>query len=162
MELKKLFRRLESVSHITLFIIAYLHNAYSVYCLPQLCIGWLSYNLQSEHQGYGPDLAASAACSIHIPSFCAGWPCHCQALLATFLAKRQACLLLLTFTGVYQVHIELQQHSQTLKLFQDTNPIEWEGLIVVNRQKLSNEFFNHVENLIHAAHQDQQQREGNA
>lgn len=58
------------------------------------------------------------------------------------------------------MHEELQQHSKTLQLFQDNNPVEWEGLIVVNRQNLTAQFFDHVENLIHAAHQDQQQREG--
>lgn len=102
---------------------------------------------------------ASDACSIDVYSFRKALSLSNNSF-ATSRAKHQTCLLLLSFIGMWQVHEELQQHSQTLKLFQDTNPVEWEGLIVVNRQKLSNEFFNHVENLIHAAHQDQQQREG--
>ncbi len=59
-----------------------------------------------------------------------------------------------------QVHEELQAHGKTLKLFQDTPDAEWEGGVARHRLQLTADFFDHVENLIHAAHQDEQQREG--
>ena len=59
-----------------------------------------------------------------------------------------------------QVHEELESHGKTLGLFQDTQAGEWEGAVASHRLQLTSEFFDHVENLIHAAHQDQQQREG--
>lgn len=58
------------------------------------------------------------------------------------------------------MHIELQEHGQTLELFQKAQAAEWEGLVAKHRLQLTAEFFGHVENLIHAAHQDETQREG--
>ena len=58
------------------------------------------------------------------------------------------------------MHIELQEHGQTLQLFQQQEAAEWDGLVAQHRLKLTAEFFDHVENLIHAAHQNEQQREG--
>lgn len=58
------------------------------------------------------------------------------------------------------MHIELQEHGQTLQLFQNAQAAEWEGLVAKHRLQLTAEFFGHVENLIHAAHQDEAQREG--
>ena len=55
---------------------------------------------------------------------------------------------------------ELQEHGQTLQLFQQADAAEWEGLVAKHRLQLTAEFFDHVENLIHAAHQDEKQREG--
>ena len=59
-----------------------------------------------------------------------------------------------------QVHEELAGYDKTLALFQNTDAAEWEGVVASQRLQLTSEFFDHVENLIHAAHQDQQQREG--
>ena len=59
-----------------------------------------------------------------------------------------------------QVHDELAGYDKTLALFQNTDAAEWEGVVASQRLQLTSEFFDHVENLIHAAHQDQQQREG--
>lgn len=57
------------------------------------------------------------------------------------------------------VHEELQAHEKTLSLFQNTQAVEWEGVVATHRLQLTSEFFDHVENLIHASHQDKQQRE---
>lgn len=38
--------------------------------------------------------------------------------------------------------------------------MEWESAVASHRLQLTTEFFDHVENLIHASHQDKQQREG--
>ncbi|KAL0030421.1 hypothetical protein WJX79_003849 [Trebouxia sp. C0005] len=57
------------------------------------------------------------------------------------------------------VHEELQAHNKTLSLFQNTQDVEWEGVVARHRLQLTSEFFDHVENLIHASHQDKQQRE---
>ena len=58
------------------------------------------------------------------------------------------------------MHIELQEHEKTLELFQKAEATDWEGLVAKHRLQLTAEFFGHVENLIHAAHQDEAQREG--
>lgn len=47
-----------------------------------------------------------------------------------------------------------------MSLFQNTQAVEWEGAVASHRLQLTSEFFDHVENLIHASHQDKQQREG--
>ncbi|KAL0024160.1 hypothetical protein WJX77_003118 [Trebouxia sp. C0004] len=57
------------------------------------------------------------------------------------------------------VHEELQAHEKTLSLFQNTQAAEWEGAVASHGLQLTSEFFDHVENLIHASHQDKQQRE---
>ncbi len=66
----------------------------------------------------------------------------------------------LSWLHVVQVHEELQAHDKTLSLFQNTQAVEWEGAVASHRLQLTSEFFDHVENLIHASHQDKQQREG--
>ena len=58
------------------------------------------------------------------------------------------------------MHVELQGHGQTLELFQKAEAADWEGLVAKHRLQLTADFFGHVENLIHAAHQDELQREG--
>ena len=58
------------------------------------------------------------------------------------------------------MHIELQEHGRTLELFQKAEAADWEGLVAKHRLQLTAEFFGHVENLIHAAHQDEAEREG--
>ncbi|KAL3151877.1 hypothetical protein ABBQ38_012838 [Trebouxia sp. C0009 RCD-2024] len=57
------------------------------------------------------------------------------------------------------VHAELQEHGETLELFQNAEAADWEGLVAEERLQLTAEFFDHVENLIHAAHQNDTQRE---
>ena len=59
-----------------------------------------------------------------------------------------------------QVHTELQEHGQTLQLFLKAEAADCEGLVAKHRLQLTAKFFGHVENLIHAAHQDEAQREG--
>ena len=58
------------------------------------------------------------------------------------------------------MHTELQEHGETLQLFQNAEAADWEGLVAQERLQLTAEFFDHVENLIHAAHQNDAQREG--
>lgn len=58
------------------------------------------------------------------------------------------------------MHVELQEHGQTLALFQNAESADWDGLVAKHRLQLTADFFGHVENVIHAAHQDEVLREG--
>lgn len=75
------------------------------------------------------------------------------------LHKSETCHQALIST-VMQVNAELLGHWKILKLFQDASDAEWEGLVAGHRTQLTAQFFDHLESLIHAAHQDEKQRDG--
>ena len=60
------------------------------------------------------------------------------------------------------VHEELGQYNKTLASFLDTHPDEWESMVAASRTALTTEFFDHMENLIHAAVSDKARQEGEA
>lgn len=59
-----------------------------------------------------------------------------------------------------QVHDELRGYDETLAVAQDTPDQDLEAAIVDLRKQLTAGFFDHVGNLIQAAHKDVKHREG--
>ncbi|KAL3159024.1 hypothetical protein ABBQ32_011024 [Trebouxia sp. C0010 RCD-2024] len=94
------------------------------------------------------------------------WPELSVSVLARIDQQRQAeedlekkASLRKLHRQLESVHTELQEHGETLEVFQNAEAADWEGLVAEERLQLTAEFFDHVENLIHAAHQNETQRE---
>lgn len=59
-----------------------------------------------------------------------------------------------------EVHEELQGHNRVLAKFLAVPEAEWEGLVASGRGSLSTSFFQHLENLLRASHDDIPKRDG--
>ena len=59
-----------------------------------------------------------------------------------------------------EVHEELQGFNALLKRFETTPDSEWEPIVAAGRGSLNNGFFEHMENLIRANHDDEARRDG--
>lgn len=59
-----------------------------------------------------------------------------------------------------EVHQELEAHNRILKKIQESPESDWESLVALGRASFSTGFFQHVENLIRANHDDPTKADG--